>query len=391
MEGSIERGNAARLIQPIPKKEKLKLKIAVIGCGYWGSKHVRVLSSMGDVDQVAIVEPSPRIRAKILKAFPSTRAYAELGPALLEVDAVVIATPPQTHSEIALMALRNSKHVLVEKPLARSVAEARLLVSEARRNNKVLMVGHTFLFNPAVKELRRRLATGELGEVQYIYSARLNLGLHRSDVNVVWDLAPHDITIMNFLLQSLPTSVSAWGSSLARAGVEDVAYLRLDYGARGVSGYIHLSWLDPRKVRTVTVVGTEKMAVYDDLADDRLRIYDRGVERLDGESPSYERPFTYRYGDVLSPHIRSGEPLTLEDQHFVDCIRDGMVPEEDRNFLECIRDVTVPETPGLNGIFVIAVLESLDQALQRRGPVNVDYSLDFLDTEAAANDVLIAR
>lgn len=373
------------------RKEPSKLKIAVIGCGYWGSKHVRVLTSLSDVEQVAIVEPNPSIRAEMLAAFPATLVYAELGPALPEMDAVVIATPPQTHSEIALTALRNGKHVLVEKPLTRSVAEARLLVSEACRLNRLLMVGHTFLFNPAVKELRQRLAVGELGKVHYIYSARLNLGLHRSDVNVVWDLAPHDITIMNFLLQALPTSVSAWASSFARVGVEDVAYLRLDYGARGVCGYIHLSWLDPRKVRTVTVVGTEKMAVYDDLADDRLRIYDRGIERLDGEWPSYERPLTYRYGDVLSPHIRSIEPLVLEDQYFVDCIRDGVVPEEDRNVLKCIRNVTIPETPGLNGIAVTAILESVDRALRRRGPVNVDYPLDFLDTKATANDVLIAR
>jgi predicted dehydrogenase len=337
------------------------VRVAVIGCGYWGSKHVRVLSGLPDVRQVAIVDADPRIRAAILSAFPAARAFSDLKSALPHVDAVVIATPPQTHGELALMALQHGKHVLVEKPLTRSLAEARLLVGEARRCKSVLMTGHTFLFNPAVKELRRRVAKGELGEVCYVHSARLNLGFYRRyDGNVIWDLAPHDITIMNYLLQSVPTTVSAWGASLGHEGVQDVAYIRLDYQQLGISGYSHVSWIDPRKARTVTVVGEEKMAIYDDLADERLRIFDHGVKGLNGGAPpAYERPMSYwRYGDMRT---RADEPLALEDQHFVDCIRDR----------------AIPETDGLNGMVVIAILESIDRSLREGMPINVDYPFDL--------------
>jgi len=344
------------------------LRVAVIGCGYWGSKHVRVLSGLSDVRQVVIVDPDPRIQASMLSAFPAARAFPDLQSALPHVDAVIVATPPESHSDLAMTALRNGKHVLVEKPLTRSVEEARHLVDEARRQGLTLMVGHTFLFNPAVKELKRRLDRGELGQVYYIHSARLNLGLYRPDVNVIWDLAPHDITIMNYLLQSVPKTVSAWGASLACGAVEDVAYIRLDYHRLGVSGYCHLSWLDPRKERTVTVVGKQKMAVYDDLADERLRIFDRGVNSvrsLDDPSPTYERPLSYRYGDIVSPHIRSDEPLALEDQHFVDCIREG----------------TVPEASGLEGMIVIAILEAIDRSLKLGTPVDVTYPFDTSEFE----------
>lgn len=332
------------------------VRIAVIGCGYWGSKHVRVLSSLPGVSQVVIVEPDPQRRSAISSAFPAALPFPDLQSALPHIDAVVVATPPETHSELALAALRSGKHVLVEKPLTKSLEEARLLVNEAQLSSRVLMTGHTFLFNPAVKELRNRLLRGELGEVYYIYSARLNLGLYRCDANVVWDLAPHDITIMNHLLDSVPTSVSAWSASLAR-NVEDVAYIRLDYGHLGVSGFIQLSWLDPRKVRTVTVVGKEKMAVYDDLAEERLRIYDRGVTGLDDGSPPHDRPLSYRYGDIISPHIPSDEPLALEDQHFLDCIR----------------NCAVPESTGQDGMAVIAILEAIDRALQGQITAAVDY------------------
>ena len=165
----------------------------------------------------------------------------------------------------------------------------------------------------------------KFGQIYYIHSARLNLGLYRPDVNVVWDLAPHDISILNFLLDATPTAVDAWGASLAFGGVEDVAYIRLEYEALKVTGHAHLSWLDPRKTRTVTVVGSEKMAVYDDLAAEPLRIFDRGVSSAEGFAPSHERPALYRYGDIVAPHIRSDEPLALQDRHFTDCILTGTV------------------------------------------------------------------
>jgi predicted dehydrogenase len=209
------------------------------------------------------------------------------------------------------------------------------------------MVGHTFQFNPAVRELRRRLASGELGQIYYIHSARLNLGLYRPDVDVVWDLAPHDVSILNYLLDAQPSAVIAWGDALAFGDVRDLAYVRLEYNKPKVTGYAHLSWLDPRKTRTVTVVGSEKMAIYDDLAEERLRIYDRGLEGdIDG-TPSHERPPTYRYGEMIAPHIRPDEPLAVQDEHFIDCIRKH----------------TEPETGWTTGLAIVAVLEALQNSM----------------------------
>jgi predicted dehydrogenase len=355
--------------------EARALRVGIVGCGYWGSKHVRVMSSLRSVSEVAVIDPNPRTREAMLTAFPASRAFADLDSALPHVDALVVAVPPRNHAEVALKGLRNGKHVLVEKPLATSSAEARLLVSEARRMNAVLMVGHTFEFNPAVRELRKRLDRGELGELYYIQSARLNLGLYRSDVNVVWDLAPHDISIFNYLLRSTPTTVTAWGASHA-ADVEDLAFVRLDYEERGVTGYVHISWLEPKKVRRVTLVGSEKMAVYNDLLEESLRIFDRGVERINREPPSHERPLSYRYGDIISPHIPVEEPLTLEDRHFIDCIRSG----------------TVPETDGRDGLSVIAVLEAIDKSMRIGSPVKVEYPLAIGDgdPDQAPSDQLLA-
>jgi predicted dehydrogenase len=229
------------------------------------------------------------------------------------------------------------------------------LVEQARRSGVVLMVGHTFQFNPALRELRRRLRAGELGRIYYIHSARLNLGLYRPDVNVVWDLAPHDISILNFLLDATPAAVDAWGASLAFGGVEDVAYIRLEYEQPKVTGCAHLSWLDPRKTRTVTVVGSEKMAVYDDLAEEPLRIFDRGVWCAEGCAPSHERPPLYRYGDIVAPHIRPDEPLAVQDRHFVDSIRHN----------------TPPETSGEQALGIVATLEAIDRSIRQRRSVPV--------------------
>jgi predicted dehydrogenase len=333
------------------------LAIGVVGCGYWGSKHVRVLHGIPEVREVVIVDPDPLIRATIVSAFPGVRAFADLENALPHVDAVIIATPPQTHATLAFKALRSGKDVLVEKPLARSVAEGQLLVEEAQCVNKTLMVGHTFLFSPPVRELRRRLAEGEFGEIYYIHSERLNLGLYRPDVNVIWDLAPHDITIANYLLQDVPTAVSAWGAALACHQVEDLAYIRLDYERLGVSAFVHISWLNPSKTRSVTVVGEQRMAVYDDLANEPLRIYDRGIQGSNGGTRPYERPLSYRYGDILSPYIGIAEPLTLEDQHFIGCIQNCAVPESD----------------GVSGLSVVAVLDAIERAIRQETTVEVDY------------------
>jgi predicted dehydrogenase len=326
-----------------------------VGCGYWGSKHVRVLGATAGVNEIALIERDQSLCRRLQRIFPATRSFRSLQAALPHVDAVVIATPPETHAEFALMAVREGKHVLVEKPLATSLIEAELLLEAAHRTKLITMVGHTFQFNPAVRELRRRLTSGELGQIYYIHSARLNLGLYRPDVNVVWDLAPHDISILNYLLGSQPNAVIAWGDALAFGDVHDLAYIRLEYENPKVTGYAHLSWLDPRKTRTVTVVGSKKMAIYDDLAEERLRIYDRGLESdLDG-TPSHERPPTYRYGDMIAPHIRPDEPLAVQDKHFIDSIRTH----------------TEPETSWTHGLAIVAVLEALEKSMLHRRLVRV--------------------
>jgi predicted dehydrogenase len=355
---------APRPIELVPPEQRIQhrsttVRVAVVGCGYWGSKHVRVLSSTPGLSELVLVERDAALRDRMQLAFPAARAVRTLDEALPHVDAVVIATPPQSHADLAVMALRAGRPVLVEKPLATSLAEARAVVEEARRSDTMLMVGHTFQFNPAVRELRRRLIAGEFGDIYYIHSARLNLGLYRPDVNVVWDLAPHDISIMNYLLGGPPIAATAWGASLASGRMEDLAYIRLEYDAPRVTGYVHLSWLDPRKTRSVTVVGSKKMAIYDDLAEERLRIYDRGVTGIDEPGPAHERPVGYRYGDIVSPHISADEPLAVQDRHFVDCVLRG----------------TEPETSGEQALEIVAILEAIDRSLTSRGRVPVMCSV----------------
>jgi predicted dehydrogenase len=341
-----EGAGAAHCALPMESRQR-GVRIGIVGCGYWGSKHVRVLSATAGVSEIALIERDQSLCRRLQHIFPAARSFRSVQAALPHVDALVIATPPQTHAELALTAVREGKHVLVEKPLATSVADAESLVEAAHLANSITMVGHTFQFNPAVRELRRRLASGELGQIYYIHSARLNLGLYRPDVDVVWDLAPHDVSILNYLLDAQPSAVIAWGDALAFGDVRDLAYVRLEYNKPKVTGYAHLSWLDPRKTRTVTVVGSEKMAIYDDLAEERLRIYDRGLEGdIDG-TPSHERPPTYRYGEMIAPHIRPDEPLAVQDEHFIDCIRKH----------------TEPETGWTTGLAIVAVLEALQNSM----------------------------
>jgi predicted dehydrogenase len=218
-----------------------------------------------------------------------------------------------------------------------------------------LMVGHTFEYNPAVHKLREIVRSGELGDVSYIDAARLNLGIYQPDINVVWDLAPHDISIVNFILGTQPTGVSSWGRANARAGHEDVAYLHLEYEEPEIAAYIRVSWLDPCKVRRVTVVGRDKMVVYNDLAPvERIRIYDSSVRAspCDGEQ---EMPMTYHYGDIVTPYVAFEEPLALQDRHFVNCIRSG----------------ETPRTDGHTGLAVVRVLEAASTALAERTRVSI--------------------
>ena len=331
------------------------IRVGVVGVGYWGSRHMRVLRSTNGV--AAVVGIDQRYTGRTNARGPDLDGveYADLTEALDAVDAVVIAAPPSSHATLGLKALAAGKHVLIEKPLATTVTDAQALVEAAETADVVLMPGHTFEHNSAVHKLRELVHSSELGQLYYLNCARLNLGLYQSDVNVIWDLAPHDVSIANFVLGSPPTVVTAWGSRHIHPEHEDVAYLRLDYADLGVRVNIHVSWLDPRKVRQITAVGSRKMAVYDDMeAEERIRIYDKSVIPPGADEGPLSK-VAYHVGDVVSPHVAFAEPLAVQDQNFVDCILNG----------------TRPTTDGNRGLGVVHVLECAQISLVEQRPVTL--------------------
>ena len=250
-----------------------------------------------------------------------------------------MATPPHSHGPVALQALKWGLHTLVEKPLATSVASAEALVKAAGVHGLTLMVGHTFEYNAAVWKLKELINSGELGRILYVDTARLSLGRYQNDCNVIWDLAPHDISIVSYLLDEFPEAVAAWAQRNVGDIHADVAYLRFDFPSSAVPAFVHVSWLDPYKVRRVTVVGERKMVVYNDVSDsERIRIYDVGV--APAQPAPYELPVTYRTGDITSPYVQFVEPLLVQDSHFIDCIRTGCRSS----------------TPGERGLEVVRVL-----------------------------------
>src|SRR6516225_4588052 len=268
-----------------------------------------------------------------------------------DLDAVVIATPVRFHYTMAKAALSVGKHVFIEKPIARTEAEASELVSLAERQGLVLMVGHTFLFSPAVRRMKEIINAGDIGEVQYISARRLNLGLFQKDINVAWDLAPHDISILLHLLEELPISVACQGSSHITRGVEDVTMMHLGF-RKNRCAFIQNSWLDPKKVRQMTVIGSQRMIVYDDTEPlEKLKIYDARVEVPPHYDTFAEFTYSYHYGDAYVPYIKQDEPLKLECQHFLECIREGVTPI----------------TNGQMGLEVVRILEAAGASLRQHG------------------------
>lgn len=336
--------------------ESAGLRVGVVGCGYWGSKHVRAFRSLDSVQAVTVIDPSAERVAGLHRTIPGLGSKPYLVDALDEVDAVVIATPPSTHRALALEAIDAGKHVMVEKPLATNAADARELVDAAMARGVVLMVGHTFEYHSAVWALRKMVQQHQLGELYYLDTARLNLGLYQHDVNVIFDLAPHDISILNYVLGTQPVSVECWASRHAHRRLEDIAYLRLYYEEPDVVANVHVSWLDPCKVRRVTMVGSEKMVVFDDLAtEERIRVHNKGVAEVQADGDLTQAPMSYRYGDVVAPYLVVNEPLVVEDEHFVDCALTGMRPTTD----------------GLNGLAVVEVLDAAQLSFERRRPVDL--------------------
>jgi predicted dehydrogenase len=321
-------------------------RVAVVGYGYWGSKHVRVLSSTPGVD-VTVVDANRDRLAEAMANFPSARLATDLLDVLDDLDAVVIATPPASHAGIAMQCIQAGRHVLVEKPLTTSVEDACMLVDAAATRGVHLMVGHTFEYNSAVWKLRELVSSGTLGRILYVDTARLSLGRYQNDVNVVWDLAPHDISIVSFVLDELPSTAAVWAHSNFGGPHADVAYLRFEFEQARTQAFVHVSWLNPNKIRRVTVVGEKMMAVYDDMSDnERIRIYDIGVDidSIDDPTAAHAMPVTYRTGDIISPYVPFNEPLLVQDEHFLDCIRTGRRPR----------------TPGERGLDIVRVLAATD-------------------------------
>jgi len=297
--------------------------IAVVGLGYWGPNLLRVLGDNLDAEVRWICDLDTERLAKYRRRHPGARVTTRIDRVLTDadVDAVIIATPVHTHYTLASQALRAGKHVFVEKPLAQSAALADDLAELARARGRILMCGHTFLYSPPVRAVKRMIEAGTLGDIFFISSSRVNLGLHQRDVSVIWDLGPHDFSILLYWLSELPTSVRAVGRDSIVKGIADVAFVTMTFGS-GIVVNVELSWLAPSKLRRTVLVGSERMVIYDDGAPEPVRLFDRGVVYRDPETFG-EYHLSYRSGDVISPRIESHEPLGLELGDFVKAIQNG--------------------------------------------------------------------
>ena len=340
------------------------MRIGLIGLGYWGPNYARVVTELPGVELAVVCDSSPDAVKFVQSRVPGVAATTDPGAvfAQADVDAVIIATPTWTHAELTLAALSAGKHVLCEKPLARSVEECDRVIAEADRVGKILFVGHTFLFNPAVRRLHELVQGGEIGRLLYAHTARTGLGPIRQDVNALWDLAPHDLAILFHLFAQEPVSVSARGQSFLQENVEDVVFAQLAFDGGAIAG-IHVSWLDPYKVRRVTAVGDRKMVVFDDIAvDEKLRVFDKGASyEAVSESARGTEFGEYRAlirdGDITIPKLASQEPLKQQVAEFARCCETG-----DR-----------PLTDGVAGRRVVAVLEAATESLRRDGaPVEIE-------------------
>ena len=310
------------------------LVLAQLGCGYWGPNLLRNFSALPGCTVKYVVDSSAERRAFVQANFPFSCAI-ESHQIVLEdpnVHGVIIATPAASHFSLAKQVLDAGKHVFVEKPLATKVAEVDELSRRAARRNLVVMTGHTFVYNSAVRYVKKLIDSGELGDLRYIYSQRLNLGRIRSDIDALWNFAPHDISIIQYWLgDPEPISIGRQGMAYMQEGIDDVVFLSLEYPGKVIAN-IHVSWLDPQKVRKMIIVGSRKMVVYDDIAENKINIYDKGIDRraILGENMDFDNPqvsrFNHRSGDILIPEVKFAEPLRVEAQHFADCIRNSQEP-----------------------------------------------------------------
>ncbi|MGD0072979.1 MAG: Gfo/Idh/MocA family oxidoreductase [Candidatus Binataceae bacterium] len=324
--------------------------MAVVGLGYWGPNWVRVINQMHYAHRVVCCDFNQKSLKSIGQMYPGIHLTHQLETVLEdpEIEAVVVATPVSTHYEIARQCLLAGKSVMVEKPLAMSSRHTADLVRLSRECDRTLMVGHTFEYSAPVLKAAEVINSGELGEIFYISSVRANLGLFQRDINVAWDLATHDISIILMLLGRMPTKVSCQGQSHYRNNIEDVALITLQF-PQGVIAFVHVSWLDPTKIRRATIVGSKKMLVYDDTTlQEKIRIYDKGVTVLPRYDTFGDFQLSYRYGDIAIPRVEEPEPLKVECEHFVHCVQNGHTPKTD----------------GLSGHRVVSILEAAEMSLR---------------------------
>ncbi|HYG22164.1 MAG TPA: Gfo/Idh/MocA family oxidoreductase [Verrucomicrobiae bacterium] len=347
------------------------INVGVVGCGYWGPNLIRNFRSLPGCTLKAMCDVSVQRLQHLKNLYPEAATETQFERMLTDydVDAVVIATAVKHHFPMAKASLLAGKHTLVEKPLADSVAHCEELVDIAENKGLVLMVGDTFLYSPAVRKIKEIVEWGDLGDIRYISARRLNLGLFQQDINVAWDLAPHDLSIILHITEEMPLSVNCTGSAHVTPGVEDVTAMCLSF-RQNRSAIIHSSWLDPRKTREMTIVGSKRMIVYDDVATlDKIKVFDACVDRPPHYDTFGEFQYAYHYGDMYVPYIKHEEPLKSECQHFLDCIREGITPL----------------THGRRGLELVRILEASSASLKMNGGVVVLEDRVLAAKKLAAN------
>jgi predicted dehydrogenase len=332
------------------------ISIAVVGAGAWGKNHIRVFSEIPGVRLKYICDSDPKKLSALQKSYPDALTTSDLSPIVQdpEIKGVVIAASALSHHPLAKQALLADKDVLVEKPMALDVKDAEEMLAIAQKRGRILMVGHLLIYHPVVDRLKEMISSGELGKIHYLYTQRVNLGVIRQDENALWSFAPHDLSVILQLFGETPVVVSAHGESYIQKGIEDVVFLSLRF-SDGKMANIHLSWLDPHKARRITIVGSKKMVVFDDMeVSEKLKIYDKGVGSSNYDT--YSEYLSLRFGDITIPNIKMMEPLRAEAEHFI----------------QCIDTRKKPKTGGEDGLEVVKILIAAQRSLQEKGiPVNL--------------------
>jgi predicted dehydrogenase len=336
------------VVSPRAGAQAAPVRVGVVGLGYWGPNLVRNLHELSVAEAAWMCDLRPSVLDAVGRRFPAVRQTQDLDEMLADdsLDAVAVVTPVSTHYDLAMRALKAGKHVFVEKPLAPSSDQAIDLIREADESGLLLMPGHTFLYSPPVNRIRDLIRSGEVGEIYFISMSRVNLGLHQSDVSVIWDLGPHDFSILLYWLDERPSQIVSTGRTCIEGGKEDVAFVNCEFDS-GTIAHVELSWLAPSKLRRTTVVGSNKMVVYDDCSNEPVRVYDAGVMPRDPES--FGEYLKYRTGDIVSPHINGSEPIALQMEDFCRAIHSGLPPR----------------SSALLGLDVVRMIEAAEQSRMR--------------------------